>query len=83
MAKKALRGTVVSVAMDKSIVVKMEYSAQERTMHKIVRRSKRVVAHDEKNSAKVGDVVSIEETRPLSKRKHYRLVGVEAHQQVE
>jgi small subunit ribosomal protein S17 len=70
------RGVVVSSAMDKTIVVKVDTIKSHRRYKKVVRRSVKFHAHDEQNSANVGDIVRIVETRPLSKTKHWRLVQV-------
>ncbi|MDK8626352.1 30S ribosomal protein S17 [Corynebacterium appendicis] len=79
-AKKGLqkrrRGYVVSDKMDKTIVVEIEDRKSHALYGKIVRNTSRVKAHDEENAAGVGDLVRIEETRPLSKDKHFRLVEV-------
>ena len=66
-------GRVVSDRMAKTIVVEVERRVQEARYQRTVRRTSRFLAHDEQNSAKVGDRVRIEETRPLSKRKRWRL----------
>ena len=70
------RGVVVSSAMDKSIVVKVELISSHQRYKKVIRRSVKFHAHDEQNEAKVGDVVRIVETRPLSKTKRWRLAEV-------
>src|SRR5918992_323480 len=70
------QGTVVSAAMDKTIVVKVDTIKAHRRYQKVVRRSAKFHAHDERNEAKVGDVVRIVETRPLSKTKNWRLVEI-------
>ncbi len=70
------QGTVVSAAMDKTIVVKVEMIKSHRKYKKVVRRSVKFHAHDEQNSAKVGDVVRIVETRPLSATKRWRLTEI-------
>jgi small subunit ribosomal protein S17 len=70
------RGVVVSDAMDKTIVVKVDTIKAHRRYKKVVRRSVKFHAHDEQNRAKVGDVVLIVETRPLSKTKNWRLAEV-------
>jgi small subunit ribosomal protein S17 len=70
------RGVVVSSAMDKTIVVKVDTIKSHRRYKKVVRRSVKFHAHDEQNSANVGDIVRIVETRPLSKSKHWRLVQI-------
>ncbi len=70
------RGVVVSDAMDKTIVVKVDTVKAHPKYKKVVRRSTRFHAHDEANTAKVGDLVRIVETRPLSKTKNWRLAEV-------
>jgi small subunit ribosomal protein S17 len=70
------RGVVVSNAMDKTIVVKVDTIKAHPRYKKVVRRSVKFHAHDEQNSANVGDVVRIVETRPLSKTKNWKLVEV-------
>jgi len=70
------RGVVVSSAMDKTIVVKVDVIKSHPRYKKVVRRSVKFHAHDERNEANVGDVVRIVETRPLSKTKHWRLAEV-------
>ena len=69
-------GTVVSDAMDKTIVVKVDVIKSHRKYKKVVRRSVKFHAHDEANSAKVGDTVRIVETRPLSATKRWRLTEI-------
>jgi small subunit ribosomal protein S17 len=70
------RGVVVSDAMDKTIVVKVDTVKAHPRYKKVVRRSTKFHAHDEQNAAKIGDLVRIVETRPLSKRKNWRLAEV-------
>jgi small subunit ribosomal protein S17 len=70
------RGIVVSNAMDKTIVVKVDTVKAHRRYKKVVRRSTKFHAHDEQNAANVGDLVRIVETRPLSKTKNWRLAEV-------
>jgi small subunit ribosomal protein S17 len=70
------RGVVVSAAMDKTIVVRVDVVKAHPRYKKVVRRSQRFHAHDEQNQAKAGDVVRIVETRPLSKTKNWRLAEV-------
>jgi ribosomal protein uS17 len=70
------RGVVVSDAMDKTIVVKVDMIKSHPKYKKVIRRSVKFHAHDEQNSAHVGDVVRIVETRPLSKTKRWRLAEV-------
>ena len=70
------RGVVVSDAMDKTIVVKVDTVKAHPRYKKVVRRSTKFHAHDDQNAAKVGDLVRIVETRPLSKTKNWRLAEV-------
>ena len=70
------QGTVVSDKGDKTIVVKVDTIKAHPKYKKVVRRSKRFHAHDEQNQAKIGDVVKIVETRPLSKTKNWRLAEI-------
>ena len=75
-ARKVLVGTVVSAANDKTITVKVETHRRHPLYSKRIEYSKKYTAHDENNEAKVGDVVEIMETRPLSKTKRYSLVRI-------
>jgi small subunit ribosomal protein S17 len=70
------RGVVVSSAMDKTIVVKVDMIKSHPKYKKVVRRSVKFHAHDEQNAANVGDVVRIVETRPLSATKRWRLAEI-------
>ncbi|HEY3105663.1 MAG TPA: 30S ribosomal protein S17 [Gaiellaceae bacterium] len=74
--RKERRGVVVSAAMDKTIVVRVDTVKPHPVYKKIVRRSHKFHAHDEGNVAKNGDVVRIVETRPFSKTKTWRLAQV-------
>lgn len=74
--RKVLRGTVVSDKMDKTITVQVSTQKSHPLYSKRVKYSKKFKAHDELNEAKIGDVVEIMETRPLSATKHYRLVKI-------
>ena len=74
--KKVRTGYVVSDKMAKTIVVELEDRKQHALYGKIMRTNSRVKAHDENETAGVGDRVRIEETRPLSKDKHFRLVEI-------
>jgi len=74
--RKERRGVVVSDAMDKTIVVRVDTVKPHPVYKKIVRRSAKLHAHDEANAAKKGDVVRLVETRPLSKTKAWRLAEV-------
>jgi small subunit ribosomal protein S17 len=78
MPKRILEGVVVSDKNDKTIVVKVERCLRHPVLKKTVRLSKKYHAHDEKNTAKTGDVVRIEETRPISKQKRWALLGTVA-----
>ena len=74
--KQELVGKVVSATNDKTITVLVETYKKDRIYGKRIKYSKKYAAHDEKNVANVGDTVRIQETRPLSKTKHFRLVEV-------
>ena len=74
MPKRILEGVVVSDKNDKTIVVKVERRLTHPVLKKTVRLSKKYHAHDENNAAKIGDVVRIEEARPLSKQKRWMLL---------
>ncbi|GAA5345872.1 30S ribosomal protein S17 [Planifilum fimeticola] len=74
--RKVRIGKVVSDKMDKTIVVAVETYKRDPLYGKRVRYTKKFKAHDEENKAKVGDVVKIMETRPLSKEKRWRLVEI-------
>ena len=71
MPKRILQGTVVSDKNDKTVVVKVERRFTHPLFNKTVRRSKNYKAHDESNKFKVGDRVSIQESRPISKDKNW------------
>ena len=74
MPKRVLQGTVVSDKMDKTIVVRVERRVMHPLYKKYIRSSKKYAAHDEANACKVGDVVRIEECRPISRRKRWTVV---------
>jgi small subunit ribosomal protein S17 len=74
--RKARRGYVVSDKMDKTIVVEVEDRVKHPLYGKVIRRTSKVKAHDEANSAGIGDLVLINETRPLSATKRWRLVEI-------
>jgi small subunit ribosomal protein S17 len=74
MPKRIVQGVVVSDKNDKTIVVLVERRLRHPVLKKTVRLSKKYHAHDEKNEAKLGDMVRIQETRPLSKQKRWTLV---------
>jgi small subunit ribosomal protein S17 len=74
MPKRILQGTVVSDKQEKTVVVRVERRFTHPLLKKTVRRSKHYHAHDENKACKVGDTVSIEETRPISKLKRWMVV---------
>ena len=74
--RKTYIGTVISDKMLKTRVVKISTLAKHHKYGKIVKITNKFKVHDEKNATKIGDVVKIEETRPLSKEKHFRLVEI-------
>ncbi len=74
--RKSRRGYVVSDKMDKTIVVLVEDRKKHPLYGKVMRLSKKIKAHDENNSAGIGDLVQIDETRPLSATKNWRLVEI-------
>ncbi len=80
MEKRSLRktriGTVVSNKMQKSIIVAIERQVAHPIYKKYFKKTTKLMAHDEKQECKIGDVVKIMETRPLSKRKNWRLVQI-------
>ncbi len=80
MEKRNLRkeriGVVTSDKMDKSIVVSVERKVKHLKYGKFVKKTTKFIAHDEKDDCNIGDTVRIMETRPLSKRKNWRLVEV-------
>ena len=75
-SRKVLRGTVVSDKMDKTITVEVSTSKSHPHYSKRIKYSKKIKAHDENNEAKMGDIVEIMESRPLSATKHFRLVKI-------
>ena len=74
MPKRILQGTVISDKNDKTVVVKVERRFTHPLLKKTVRRSKHYKAHDESNAIKVGDQVSIQESRPISRDKTWVVV---------
>ncbi|MGB6087725.1 30S ribosomal protein S17 [Parvibaculum sp.] len=78
MPKRILQGVVVSDKNDKTVVVNVERRFKDPLLKKIVRRSKKFHAHDENNTAKVGDIVKIRECRPFSKLKKWEVYTDEA-----
>lgn len=75
-SRKTRQGVVVSASADKTCVVKVEQRKRHPLYGKMITQSKKFHAHDEENTAQVGDVVQIMETRPISKMKRWRLVEV-------
>ncbi len=74
MPRRVMQGVVVSDKMDKTVVVNVERRFKHPLYKKYIKRSKKYVAHDAANEKKIGDVVSIRECRPLSKRKRWEIV---------
>lgn len=74
--RRELIGTVVSNKMQKTVVVGVQRLARHRVYEKVIRHYKKYKAHDEESKAKVGDVVRMMETKPLSKEKRWRVVEV-------
>ncbi len=74
--RKVRTGVVVKDATDKTVVVSVTDQVRHRLYGRIIRRSRKFIAHDEANDAHVGDTVRIMETRPLSKTKRWRVVQV-------
>ena len=75
-SRKTRVGLVVSDKMDKTIVVAIATNVQHPLYHKIIKRTYKLKAHDEKNEAGIGDTVKVMECRPLSKDKRWRLVEI-------
>ena len=75
-SRKERIGVVVSDGMDKSIIVAIQRQVKHPIYHKFVKKTTKLMAHDDSNEAGVGDTVRIMETRPLSKRKRWRLVEI-------
>ncbi|MBL4645249.1 MAG: 30S ribosomal protein S17 [Rhizobiales bacterium] len=76
MPKRILQGVVVSDKSDKTVVVKVERRFTHPLLKKTVRRSKKYKAHDAENQRKVGDLVQIQETKPISKDKSWEVIGL-------
>ena len=75
MPKRILQGTVISTANDKTVVVEVERRFRHPLYGKFVKQNKKYKAHDENNEYKVGDIVAIEEHRPISKTKTWVVTG--------
>ena len=80
---RILTGVVTSNKADKTITVKIERKVKHLLYGKVVKRASKVHAHDENNSASIGDIVSVKECRPISKTKTWVLVSDEMSQTVE
>jgi small subunit ribosomal protein S17 len=80
-SRKTLEGVVISNRMEKSVVVRVQRQVRHPLYGKIIRKSSKFMAHDEENKCRVGDRVLITETRPLSKRKNWRVVSITSTQQ--
>jgi small subunit ribosomal protein S17 len=74
--QRVIQGTVVSDKMQKTIVVSVERKKKHRLYHKVVTVTERYKAHDDQDACKLGDVVRIEECRPLSKDKRWRVIEI-------
>jgi len=74
--RKTRVGRVMSDKMDKTVVVAIEYRVKHPLYKKIVKKTYKLKAHDENNECRVGDVIKVMETRPLSKEKRWRLVEI-------
>lgn len=74
MPKRILQGVVVSDKQDKTVVVRVERQVMHPVYKKFIRKSKKYAAHDENNQFKVGDVVSIQESKPYSKTKAWTVI---------
>ena len=80
--RKVRTGSVVRVSMDRTAVVEMVWKQRNRLYRKQVRRLARFMVHDPENRCLVGDTVRIEETRPISKSKHWRLLEILSRREV-
>ena len=78
MPKRVLQGVVVSDKTDKTVVVKVERRFTHPLFKKTVRRSKKYQAHDETNQYRIGDMVSIEESKPISRTKRWVVIGADS-----
>lgn len=78
MPRRILRGTVVSDAMDKTVIVRVERRFRHPVYEKFIRRSRKFAAHDGGNACRIGDKVRIRECRPISKRKRWEVITEDA-----
>lgn len=76
MAQRIIQGTVISDKMDKTVVVLVQHRKKHRLYHKVLSLTTHFKAHDEENTCRLGDVVRIVESRPLSKEKRWRVIEV-------
>jgi len=76
MPRKVMSGRVVSDKMQKTVVVQVTTAKRHRLYGKVLRRSTKYLAHDEEDQCKAGDWVTIEESRPISRRKRWRVIDV-------
>jgi small subunit ribosomal protein S17 len=74
-SNKVLKGVVVSDKMDKTVVVEVTRFVEHKKYGKRIKKTKNYKAHDAENSKKIGDVVEIEETKPMSKDKHFKVIA--------
>jgi len=81
--RKVRKGVVVSDRMDKTVVIRCERVFQHPLYRKQVKRSDKIIAHDEENRCRIGDMVTIVETRPLSRRKRWRVGEVVSSAEAE
>lgn len=72
---KVLKGVVVSDKMDKTVVVEVTRFVEHKKYGKRIKKTKNYKAHDAENAKKIGDVVEIEETKPMSKDKHFKVIA--------
>lgn len=75
-SQRVVTGTVVSNKMNKTIIVQIERKVKHPSYGKYVRRFSKMVAHDEENACQIGDIVTIQQTRPLSKTKRWKLIEI-------
>jgi small subunit ribosomal protein S17 len=74
--RKIRMGTVISNKMDKTVTIFLERLIEHPLYHRVVKRSKKLLAHDENNECQIGDKVIVVETRPLSKRKRWKVAEI-------
>lgn len=74
--RKVREGIIISNKMDKTATVLIERLVEHPVYHRVIKKSKKVLAHDENNECQIGDQVRIIETRPLSKRKRWRVIEI-------